>query len=346
MSWGPFGDQMPPGVLLREVKMPRKGRGLEELVRDLESFLADSPVDVRSPDFLVDKDTGEQREVDVSVRAKVGSVVVLVILECRDRLKRQGVDWIEQLADKRDSVGAHRAVAVSSSAFTRGAVKKAAAREVELRTFAEIDKSVALEWVDSLLANSRNFELSWDNIHFELIDRFDCLNGATLPVEQEDRRVDAPLLLAPNGEGRSLSDAFISKAADELVKLFPSESDEWGARVEMHFTSEPDRYDIEMPEGRFAVAKMSANFKLRRTEADFSVERRLEYSSKEGPLGHSVRARGRINGIPVVYDFHEGGEGEPQAVLQITRPDPSDDRILRIIFPSGGERELPTVAGQ
>jgi RHS repeat-associated protein len=40
---------------------------------------------VKSPDFIEDRVTRGEREVDVSVRMKVGSVDVLIILECRDR---------------------------------------------------------------------------------------------------------------------------------------------------------------------------------------------------------------------------------------------------------------------
>ena len=101
--------------------MPRAGRSLELLVQALEQLLAGAPVEIRSPDFIMGRNSGTSREVDVSLRSQVGSVSVLVIIECRDRAKPQDVTWIEQLASKREDVGADKAVAVSAGGFSAGA---------------------------------------------------------------------------------------------------------------------------------------------------------------------------------------------------------------------------------
>jgi hypothetical protein len=45
------------------------------------------------------RNSGTSREVDVSLRSQVGSVSVLVIIECRDRAKPQDVTWIEPAAE-------------------------------------------------------------------------------------------------------------------------------------------------------------------------------------------------------------------------------------------------------
>jgi hypothetical protein len=92
--------------------VPRAGRSLELLVQAVDQLLAGAPVEIRSPDFIMGRDSGTSREVDVSWRSQVGSVSVLVIIECRDRAKPQDVTWIEQLASKREDVGADKAVAV------------------------------------------------------------------------------------------------------------------------------------------------------------------------------------------------------------------------------------------
>ena len=101
--------------------MPRAGRSLELLVQALEQLLAGSPVEIRSPDYITSRYSGTAREIDVSLRSHVGSVGVLVIIECRDRAASQDVSWIEQLASKREDVGADKAVAVSASGFSAGA---------------------------------------------------------------------------------------------------------------------------------------------------------------------------------------------------------------------------------
>lgn len=118
--------------------MPRPGKETEELVEALEASVGkEDGVEVKSPDYIPDRDTGEPREVDVAVRIKSGSHRILIILECRDRQGAQDVTWIEQLATKRASVGADKAIAVSTSGFTGPAQKKAVACMVELRTVRE-----------------------------------------------------------------------------------------------------------------------------------------------------------------------------------------------------------------
>jgi hypothetical protein len=67
--------------------MKRRGRDLELLVSRLEQLVGglDDRVEIKSPDYIPDKDTGELREVDVALRTRMGSAGVLVVLETRDR---------------------------------------------------------------------------------------------------------------------------------------------------------------------------------------------------------------------------------------------------------------------
>ena len=53
--------------------MSRKGKELELLVARLEKILAPEDATITSPDYLLDKITGGKREVDVSIRSRIGS---------------------------------------------------------------------------------------------------------------------------------------------------------------------------------------------------------------------------------------------------------------------------------
>ncbi len=101
---------------------------------------------VESPGYLEDRDSGSLREVDVVVRRRVGSADVVVMFECRDRSSVEDVRWIEQVAQKRNSVGAAVAVAVSTSGFTSGALSKAAGLGVEIREVVEVDVGEVESW--------------------------------------------------------------------------------------------------------------------------------------------------------------------------------------------------------
>lgn len=128
--------------------MVRKGRDLELLVALLEEHLGPLGIEVRSPDYIPDKDTSQPREVDISLRSQIGSSNILVIVECRNRKGDEDVTWIEQLSKKRESVGADKAVAVSSSGFTEPAILKATRENIELRILNEIDPKEIGKWFE------------------------------------------------------------------------------------------------------------------------------------------------------------------------------------------------------
>ena len=126
--------------------MARKGRELEKLVANLETLLSDTAIAVKSPDYVPDVITGRLREVDVSLRAKAGSVDLLVILEVRDRKNKDDVTWIEQLATKKADVGASKIVAVSSSGFSQTAQDTALRYGIELRTIESLTIDTIQSW--------------------------------------------------------------------------------------------------------------------------------------------------------------------------------------------------------
>ncbi len=139
--------------------MAREGRELELLIAHLEECLSKSEIKITSPDRIEDKITGEKREVDVSLRATVGSHDVLIILECRDRKNIGDSTWIEQLATKRDDLGANKAIAVSSSGFTTGAVKKARSKNIELRMLEELTADNIRDWFPIKTLKNRSVSL-------------------------------------------------------------------------------------------------------------------------------------------------------------------------------------------
>ena len=93
----------------------------EQLVARIERDAGPLGLTARSPDKLRCKVTGRKREVDVSIRSRAGTTDILVTIECRKRHPKQDVTWIEQLATKRDAIGAAVTIAVSSSGFTPNA---------------------------------------------------------------------------------------------------------------------------------------------------------------------------------------------------------------------------------
>ncbi len=120
-------------------------REFEKLVARIERALGPEGISVTSPDRIKDK-SGHLREVDAAIRYQLGSCAVLVTIECRDREHKEDVTWIEQLAQKRDSIGAATTVAVSSSGVSLNAVQAAKRRAIEVRLIEALAEEDARAW--------------------------------------------------------------------------------------------------------------------------------------------------------------------------------------------------------
>jgi hypothetical protein len=128
----------------------------EDLVARMESILAPQGAVVKSPDWIPDVNFGELREVDASIRMKVGSADVLITVECRKRGKVQDVRWIEELSAKKESIGAAKTLAVSSKGFSDLAIKTARLKGIELRQISDVsDQEIAQIWLSLQIGVTR-----------------------------------------------------------------------------------------------------------------------------------------------------------------------------------------------
>ena len=113
-------------------------RDFEKLVTRIEHALAGEGVTITSPDFIPCVTTGSPREVDASIRTRVGSAEILVTVECRDRVAVQDVTWVEQLAAKKKNIGAAKTIAVAASGFSAEAARIARENAIDLHILDEI----------------------------------------------------------------------------------------------------------------------------------------------------------------------------------------------------------------
>ena len=113
-------------------------RQFEQLVARIEADAGPAGLKVTSPDRIRCNVTGRLREVDASVRTKVGSSDILITIECRKRRPKQDVTWIEQLATKKASIGAARTIAVSAAGFSAEAEAVARQHGIDLRRVSDV----------------------------------------------------------------------------------------------------------------------------------------------------------------------------------------------------------------
>ena len=116
-------------------------REFEQLVARIEADAGPRGMVVKSPDRIRCKHTGRFREVDATIRTRIGTVEMLITIECRRRSKVQDVTWLEQLATKRSSIGADRTIAVSHSGFSPEAETVAKRFGITLRRIADVQAS-------------------------------------------------------------------------------------------------------------------------------------------------------------------------------------------------------------
>jgi hypothetical protein len=122
-------------------------KDLEQLVTRIEEVLAPEGAEVKHNDSVPDRITHQPRQIDGTIRFKVGSVPILVTIECRDWVRIEDTTWIEQIAAKRDDVGAAKTIAVSSTGFSNPAIQKAKFYGIEIRTVAEITDDQIRGWL-------------------------------------------------------------------------------------------------------------------------------------------------------------------------------------------------------
>jgi hypothetical protein len=121
-------------------------RQFEKLVARIEEAAAPIGAKVTSPDRVRELATGVLREVDASIRFRVGTADLLITVECRHRGRPGGRAWIDELAAKRQAIGASKTIAVSTSGFTKPAIVAAQILGIELRELTNVTVSDISKW--------------------------------------------------------------------------------------------------------------------------------------------------------------------------------------------------------
>lgn len=165
--------------------MKKPWRELEILISLIESALVPAGAVVKSPDKVEDLVTKKKREVDGSIRIQIGSVPILITIECRQRSKIDDVTWIEQLSKKKESLGAAKTLAVSKKGFSSEAIDLARREGIECRRIDDISVRdiKALVGLDGIIQTVASTELV--GIKFGFYDSTDRFFRPTEEVRQQ-----------------------------------------------------------------------------------------------------------------------------------------------------------------
>jgi hypothetical protein len=285
--------------------MPKQGRDLEQLVEELERLFAGTGLTVASPDYVVGQNSGDRREIDVSVRGRMGSFDVFAMFECRDRGKGADVTWIEQIATKRMDVSANVAVAVSSSGFSAAARRSAGRLGVELRTLKRTTVSDLIGTVLPREFRHIRVEFGLKAVNLQLAEEAASRIPPASPllVAREGVNLNTLMLRAKNtGERVPLTQAAssaVAQSGDAFVRPF------LGAEAAQPFTLEAnyapgDRFEFETAEGAFDLSAIFFRGTARARITPLAPSAATEYRVDEG----TVLARS----ITVDLPPEEGGQ--------------------------------------
>lgn len=271
----------------RESRMTPEWRQFEKLIARIEEAMAPSGAVITSPDRALDKVTGELREVDASIRYKVGTCPVLITIECRDRSSVEDVRWIEQLAEKHRGIGASITIAVSSSGFSEPAIKKATALGIQVRVLTDATANEFVQWLNFQNVQLNISESALLDVTFEL---FDAPDDAELSSEvQHSLREHGPLapILIRNSDGKRFH---IENILIEWQKrngtYFPINllSDGTKVRQNLHQPFDRGHFHVDTTKGKYDVRVVHIGLLLSRTRSEVSVARLAQYADSGSVL--------------------------------------------------------------
>ena len=102
------------------------GKALEQLVGVIQEHLKDNPdVQIIQNAKLVNR-SGNTREIDIFVQAKVNGVDLGIAFECKDFTRKISVQTIDSFATKiHELPQVHKGIIVTTIGYTEGAQKEA-----------------------------------------------------------------------------------------------------------------------------------------------------------------------------------------------------------------------------
>lgn len=280
--------------------MPRKGRELELLVARIEEVLVPQGAVVKSPDYIVDRATGDRREVDVSIRMQVGSIPVLIVIECRDRDDVEDVTWIEQLVQKCSDLRA-KGVAVSSAGFSAGAEKKAAFWGIETRRIDELTPAAISGWFQAgeLTLRAQRVEIVYASFN---LDRE--WKAPALGDEERNRLSQAltsgkPLLCKSDGVECGLDAVWASiRNRPGLYEGVPDDGTVIERDLKLNFVNPSQRYQLRVGGELVDIVEMPLIVKLWIEKTMVPIDKMYAYRDQEKSYAEGVEYRIEVDNQP------------------------------------------------
>ncbi|MEA5391186.1 restriction endonuclease [Cyanobium gracile UHCC 0139] len=117
--------------------MPKRTNDYQSLVKRIYEQIVPAGGVVTESAEVWDKEAGILREVDILVSHEYAGHEFSFVVECRDRSRKETVEWIDALVGKTKALNLAKVIAVSSSGFASSAIRKAKENGIETLTLKE-----------------------------------------------------------------------------------------------------------------------------------------------------------------------------------------------------------------
>jgi hypothetical protein len=117
--------------------MPKRTNDFQELIASIYRQIVSEGGVVTESGSVFDEEAKTLREVDILVEYRFAHHNFILAIECRDRSRKDSVQWIDELIGKLGSLKVDKLVAVSKKGFAKAAARKALANGIETLTLEE-----------------------------------------------------------------------------------------------------------------------------------------------------------------------------------------------------------------
>ena len=292
--------------------MPERTNLFQEVMAVIYDRLAGDAVKEESA-MLVNRLTGEEREVDVVLRSTTARHETVIAIEAAGRARRAAVDWVEQMIGKHKNLPTDKVVLVSEAGFSKQA-----------RTLALAENMVPLTPTD----------LTDDDPTYQVVNAIPSLWPKTISLTPESARVwverpgegikwfKAPADLDIfRGDGESVGtlipifhalwDANFPRVLDQIGLADISEDTEQffvlrvGPGWEVHINGEPERLYVRYQDGD--------------AEPQLQAIDGMEFKGKASiTVSEITLAHKQLGEIDVKYAYGEGTVGGQPAIVVVT----------------------------
>jgi hypothetical protein len=168
----------------------QKWRRFERAVYEIQKELSPH-ARVTFDDSIMGAESRTPRQIDVSVRARVGQYEVLIVIECKDQGVPLDVEVVEAFVQKTRDVRANKAAMVSASRYTPAAKQMGEAHGVDLYRLVDAESKEWTTYITVPVLLCRTFLKSY-SLTFQDFEKLPPIIAApsrlSLPILGEDGR--------------------------------------------------------------------------------------------------------------------------------------------------------------